>query len=289
MNQQINRLLDGIVWGESPRWRGNKLWFSDIFGKQVRNVDMEGNATLIAEVPSIPSGLGWDQDGNLLIATGAVKILKLKNGHPEVHADLSDLAIGINDMVVDTNGNAYVGSYGYDVRTYKPGMKVNGWVTLVRPDGSFQKVADEMICPNGMVISKDQKRLIVADTFAKQLLSFDIQPDGCLRNRCVWANLEGGPDGITMDADGAIWAAIPHRSVVIRVEEGGNVLQTIQFDKTPLACTLGGPNGDLLFVVTVDAHNELSADELSNQDAAVSKRGSCIEYIPVGVQGIGTP
>lgn len=289
MSEQINRLLEGIVWGESPRWRGDKLWFSDIFGKQVRNVDLEGNATLIADVPAIPSGLGWGLDGNLLIATGAVKILKLKNGQSEVFADLSNTAVGINDMVVDANGNGYVGCYGYDVRTYKPGKKVSAWVTLVKPDGSFQKVADGMVCPNGMIISKDQKKLIVADTFAKQLIAFDIAPDGSLKNRYIWAVLEGGPDGITMDTEGAVWAAIPHMGVVIRVEEGGKVLRTIRFDKTPLACTLGGPNGDLLFVVTVDAHNELSEEELNNQDAALNKRGSCIEYISVGVQGIGTP
>ncbi len=289
MNKQVNRLLEGIVWGESPRWRNDKLWFSDIFGKQVKYVDLEGNATLIADVPSIPSGLGWGQDGNLLIATGAVNILKQLNGKLEVFADLSDTAVGINDMVVDAKGNGYVGCYGYDVRNYKPGMVVNAWITLVKPDGSTRKVADGMICPNGIIISKDQKKLIVADTFAKQLLAFDIEPDGSLINRYVWADLEGGPDGITMDAEGAVWAAIPHLGTVIRVKEGGNILQSIRFDKTPLACTLGGPNGDLLFVVTVDAHNELSEEELSNQDAAVNKKGSCIEYISVGVQGFGTP
>lgn len=287
--EPINRLLDGVVWGESPRWRGDKLWFSDIFGKQIRNVDLEGNASLIADVPSIPSGIGWGSDGSLLIATGAVKILKQKKREFEVFADLSHTAVGINDMVVDTKGNAYVGCYGYDVRSYKLGMDVNAWVTLVRPDGSFQKVAEGMICPNGMVITQDQKQLIVADTFAKQLLAFDIEPDGSLKNRAVWADLEGGPDGITMDTDGAVWAAIPHMGAVIRVQEGGKILETIQFDKTPLACTLGGPNGDILFVVTVDAHNELSEEDLKNQNAAVTKRGSCIEYVSVGVRGFGTP
>ncbi|WP_297098535.1 SMP-30/gluconolactonase/LRE family protein [uncultured Draconibacterium sp.] len=289
MSEQIAKLLDGIVWGESPRWRHDKLWFSDIFGKQVKNVDLEGNATLIADVPTIPSGLGWGEDGNLLIATGAVNILKQKNGEFQILADLSHSAVGINDMVVDTKSNAYVGCYGYDVRTYQPGMDVDAWVTLVRPDGSFEKVADGMICPNGMVISEDQKKLIVADTFAKQLLSFDILPDGGLSNRHVWADLEGGPDGITMDKDGNVWAAIPHMGIVIQVEEGGTVLQNIRFNKTPLACTLGGPNGDILFVVTVDAHKELSEDDLKDQDAALSKKGSCIEYISVGAKGFGTP
>ncbi|WP_346860627.1 SMP-30/gluconolactonase/LRE family protein [uncultured Draconibacterium sp.] len=289
MSKQISRLLEGIVWGESPRWRGNKLWFSDIFGKQVRNVDMNGNATLVEDIPFIPSGLGWGPDGNLLIATGAVKVVKQKDDKFEVFADLSHSALGINDMVVDAKGNAYVGCYGYDVRKYKPGMAVDAWLTLVRPDGSFKKVADGMICPNGMVITQDQKQLIVADTFAKQLLAFDIAPDGSLKNRYVWADLEGGPDGITMDTDGAVWAAIPHMGAVVRVKEGGQVHETIYFDKTPLACTLGGPNGDLLFVVTVDAHNELSEEDLKNQNAAVNKKGSSIEYIQVGVQGFGTP
>jgi sugar lactone lactonase YvrE len=282
-------LLDGLVWGEGPRWHEDKLWFSDIFGKKVMNVDINGEAEIIVDMPTMPSGLGWLPDNRLLIVSGDGKLLRLDPEGLSVAADLSKLAVGINDMVVDNKGRAYVGSYGYDVRNYKPGDSVKAWVSLITPDGNLRIVGDKMICPNGMVITADGHTLIVADTFTKQLIAFGIEPDGSLTNRRVWAQMDSGPDGICMDAEGAIWAATPNAGEVIRLREGGEVTRRIKVSTTPLACMLGGPERRTLFIVTVPAHNELDSDTLNNSAAAQSKQGSCIEIVEVEVPGAGRP
>jgi sugar lactone lactonase YvrE len=289
MNYVTKILLDELVWGESPRWHERKLWFSDIFGKKVMNVDFSGKAESVVDVPNLPSGLGWLPDGRLLIVSGDGRILRQDPSGLSAVTDLSKLAVGINDMVVDHKGRAYVGSYGYDVRSYKPDQEVEAWITLVTPEGDVRVVADKMICPNGMVITSDGNMLIAADTFAKQLVAFNIEEDGSLTGRRVWAYMEAGPDGICIDAEGAIWAATPNRGEVIRLREGGEVTHRIKVSTTPLACMLGGPERRTLFIVTVDAHNDLDVDTLSNPEAAQIKRGSRIEVVDVEVPGAGLP
>lgn len=289
MEENIKRLLSGIIWGESPRWRGEKLWFSDIFGKKVMNVGLDGKPELVADIPMIPSGLGWLPDGSILIAAGNGKILSLKNDILVEIADFSEHASGINDLVVDQKGRAYVGCYGYDVRTYKPGEQVDAWISLVDAYGNIKRVADGLICPNGMVISESGRNLIVADTFAKQLIAFEIQEDGCLANRRIWAETPEGPDGITMDRKGGVWAAIPNNGEVIRILEGGEVTRRIKLQATPLACTLGGIDGKRLFIITVGRHNGLDEETLSNQEDAQKRKESCIEYIDVEIAGVGSP
>jgi Gluconolactonase len=289
MIYKTKTLLDGIVWGESPRWHEDKLWFSDIFGQKVMNVDINGKAETVVELDTLLSGLGWLPDGKLLIASGDCKLLRVDENRTSVVADLNNLAVGINDMVVDNKGRAYVGSYGYDVRNYKTGDKVEAWITLITPDGNVSVAANEMICPNGMIITPDGSTLIAADTFAKQLVAFNIEADGSLTGRRVWAQMETGPDGICLDNEGAIWAATPNAGEVIRLREGGEVTHRVKVSTTPLACMLGGAERKTLFIVTVDAHNELDPETLSNTEAAHSKRGSCIEIVEVDVPGAGCP
>ncbi|KAF6655162.1 SMP-30/gluconolactonase/LRE family protein [Paenibacillus polymyxa] len=289
MKYETKILLDELVWGEGPRWHEQKLWFLDIFGKKVMKVDINGKAEIVVDVPTLPSGLGWLPDGRLLIVSGDGRILRQDPSGLSAVADLSKLAVGINDMVVDHKGRAYVGSYGYDVRSYKPGQEVEAWITLVTPEGDVRVVADEMICPNGMVITSDGNMLIAADTFAKQLVAFNIEEDGSLTGRRVWAYMEAGPDGICLDAEGAIWAATPNRGEVIRLREGGEVTHRIKVSTTPLACMLGGRELRTLFIVTVDAHNDLDVDTLSNPEAAQIKRGSRIEIVDVEIPGAGLP
>jgi sugar lactone lactonase YvrE len=154
----------------------------------------------------------------------------------------------VNELVVDARGNAYVNGGGFDLMAGEPFAP--GIVALVTPDGSARAVADGLAFPNGMLIVPDERTLIVAESYAKRLAAFDIDADGGLSNGRVWADLgEGVPDGICADAESAVWYAdVPNRRCV-RVREGGEVLQTVELDRSCFACALGGPDGATLFMV----------------------------------------
>jgi len=284
----MKTLLEGIVWGEGLRWHKDKLWFSDIYGKKVMRVDMDGNSETVIDVPAMPSGLGFLSDGRLLIVAGDGKLLRVDPDGLFVVADLSDMARCTNDMVVDAKGNAYIGCYGYDIRSYKGGP-ANGWITLVTPEGEVSVAGEDMMCPNGMVITPDGKTLIAADTLAKELVAYTIEENGLLSNRCVWAEMPAGPDGIGLDAEGAVWAASPNTGEIIRVKEGGELLERIPCTDTPLCCTLGGVDRRTLFIITVPVHNSSSTEELSGPDAAQNEAGSKIDIMTVSVSGAGYP
>ncbi|MFC1924738.1 SMP-30/gluconolactonase/LRE family protein [Chloroflexota bacterium] len=272
-------LLDGLVFGEGPRWHEGKLWFSDIYGRKVMTVDLNGKAETIVDVPTLPSGLGWLPDGRLLIVSMAGRrLLRLDPDGLSVAADLSKLAVTCNDMVVDNQGRAYIGSYAYDVVTYKPGAPA--WIILVTTDGDIHVVASEMESPNGMVITPDGHTLIVADTFAEQLIAFNIDSDGCLTGRHIWAQLGAGPDGICLDAEGAIWVALPHTAEVLRCHKGGDVTHRIKVSTSAYACMLGGPDRRTLFIMTAESFNP---EETRN------KRSARIEIVDVDIPGAGLP
>jgi len=272
--------VDGLVFGEGPRWHEGKLWFSDMHDHKVMTVNLDGKTETVVEVPTLPSGLGWLPDGRLLIVSVTDRrLLRLNPDGLSVAADLSKLALLCNDMVVDNQGRAYVGSYGYDLQTYKPGAPA--WIILVTPDGDARVVADEIDCPNGTVITPDGHTLIVADSFAARLTAFDIESDGSLTGRRVWAQVEGvQPDGICLDAEGAIWVAPSNSAEVLRVLEGGEVTHRIKVSTTAFACMLGGPERRTLFTMTADTFNH---------DEARAKRSARIEIVDVDVPGAGLP
>jgi sugar lactone lactonase YvrE len=175
------------------------------------------------------------------------------DGSLVTHADLSHLAAGWNEIVVDGRGNAYVNQPGFDLMG--GAEPASGTIALATPDGSSREVADEVWFPNGMVVTPDNSTLIVAESYRNRLTAFDIDQDGDLSHRRVWADLGTGvPDGICMDVEGAIWYAdVPNRQCV-RVREGGEVLQTITADRGCFSCALGGPNGRTLFIVATEWH-----------------------------------
>jgi len=280
MTNETRVLVDGLVFGECPRWHGGKLWFSDVHAYKVMNVDLEGNTEIIVEVPTRPSGLGWLPDGRLQIVSIAnSQLLRLDPGGLSVVADLSKSATICNDMVVDNQGRAYIGSYGYDLRSAKPGAPA--WITLVTPDGDVRVVTDEIDFPNGTVITQDGQTLIIAESFGKRLTAFDIEPDGSLTGRRIWADLgEAGPDGICLDSEGAIWVASPFTSEVLRVRKGGEITQRIKISTQPFACMLGGPERRTLFIMTA---------ETFNHEEARAKRSGRVEIIEVEVPGAGLP
>lgn len=254
-------LATGLHFGEGPRWHHGKLWFSDFYDHAVKTVDMDGRVETKIELAGQPSGLGWLPDGRMLIVSMLDRtVVRLENERLIVHADLSGVAgYHCNDMVVDDHGRAYVGNFGFDL---DEAMLTRGVpdviahhptaaMALVLPSGAVSVAADGLSFPNGAVITPDGKSLIVAETLAGRLTSFQIAGDGSLSKRRVWAELKGRfPDGICLDADGAVWIANPLSPECVRVGKGGNILQVVETDQPCYACMLGGPDGKSLFMLT---------------------------------------
>jgi sugar lactone lactonase YvrE len=243
-------LLSGLVFGESPRWHEDRLWFSDMGANEVVAVDLDGRSELIATIPGMPMGSGWLPDGRMLIVSSRDgRLLRREpDGSLAIHADLGALsAHPWSDMAVDGRGNAYVGSIGFD---FPGGEFAPGILAMVSPDGSARQVADDLAFPNGVAVTPDNRTLILAESYGHRLTAWDVAADGGLSNRRVWAELgDDYPDGICLDAEGAVWYAdVPHQHCV-RVHEGGEVLQTVDFDRGCFACVLGGEDGRTLFVM----------------------------------------
>ncbi|MBX3587282.1 MAG: SMP-30/gluconolactonase/LRE family protein [Ramlibacter sp.] len=245
--------IRGLAFPESPRWHQGALWFSDFYQGRVFRAAMDGQLDTVAEVPGQPSGLGWLPDGRLLVVSMLERrLLRLDpQGLSEV-ADLSALVPApCNDMVVNARGNAYIGNFGFDLPARAPFAPTV--LVRVTPEGRAEVVARDLHFPNGSVFSPDGRTLIVAESYGQRLTAFDVAPDGGLGGRRVWAQLQGkgvGPDGICLDAQGAIWLASPVSREVLRVREGGEVTHRIPTPDQAVACALGGPQGRTLFVAT---------------------------------------
>jgi sugar lactone lactonase YvrE len=244
-------LLDDLVFVESPRWHQGRLWFSDWVAGQVIAVDDDGHREDVLAVHSAPFSIDWLPDGRLLVVAGSDRRLlrQERDGSLVTHADLGPVcAYPWNEIVVDGRANIYVNSIGYDMMAGEP--PAEGVVALVTPDGSVREVADGVLFPNGMAVTSDDRTLIVAESHGQRLTAFDIDGSGGLANRRVWADLgDGAPDGICLDAEGAVWYAdVPHQRCV-RVREGGEVLQEVVVDRGCFACMLGGPRGTTLYVL----------------------------------------
>lgn len=273
-------LLDGLAFPESPRWHDNRLWFSDMFTHQVATVAPDGKLETIVTVSHQPSGLGWLPDARLLIVSMEDRrLLRLDPEGLTVVADLRDMApFHCNDMVVDRQGWAYIGNFGFDFFVEPPKATV---LILVTPDGQKRIVADEMLFPNGSVITPDGRTLIVGETWAARLTAFTIASDGSLMDRRLWAQLEGAaPDGICLDAEGAMWVASPVSSEVLRVREGGQVTHRISVETQAVACMLGGSDRRTLFI--------LSAPVTRPEIGRAQRRGR-IETAQVEIPGAGLP
>ncbi len=281
MANKLETLLDGLTFGEGPRWRGGKLWFSDFYSHRVMTVDLAGKAKTILEVPQRPSGLGWTPAGDLLVVSMLDKrVLRFDGNTAHPYADLSALAGGpCNDMVVDAQGRAYVGNFGYDRHNGAP--EKTTCIALVGTDGKAVSAAEGLTFPNGMVITPDGKTLIVGETFAHRLSAFDIRDDGMLVNHRVFAETPGCfPDGICLDAEGAVWVTNPQGDAVLRVFEGGRVAQKISTGaRRSFACMLGGADKCTLFVIT----------NVGSGPAIAEKKAGRIETVQVDVPGAGLP
>ncbi|MCW5745988.1 MAG: SMP-30/gluconolactonase/LRE family protein [Alphaproteobacteria bacterium] len=277
----LTTLVDGLTFPEGPRWHDGRLWFSDFYSHRVLAVDEAGKLETIASVPQQPSGLGWTRDGKLLVVSMLDRrLLRLEGDRFTQVADLSALAGGpCNDMVVDAQGRAYVGNFGFD--RHKGEEQRTTCIVRVDPDGRLTTAADNLLFPNGTVITPDGKTMIVGETFAHRLTAFDVAADGTLSNRRQWAHVAGCyPDGICLDAEGAIWVSDPFGHRLVRVFEGGRIAREIPLaPRGAYACMLGGADRRTLFVCS----NSGSGPSMAG------KRDGRIETLRVEVPGAGWP
>jgi sugar lactone lactonase YvrE len=254
-------LMDGIAFGESPRWHDGRLWFSDWGANQVIALDPEGRHEVVVSVPSFPMCIDFLPDGRLLVVDSAQhRLLRREpDGSMVSHADLAAISEKPwNDIVVDANGNAYVNNIGFDFPGGEPGP---GCVALVTPAGTARQVADGLAFPNGMAITADGSTLIVAESYNNRLTAFDIDAAGDLANMRTWADTgDDHPDGICVDADGAVWYADVGNRRCVRVREGGEILAVVDLDRGAFACALSRGDHPQLYVVGQDWGGQPSAE-----------------------------
>jgi sugar lactone lactonase YvrE len=278
----LHTLMDGLRFPEAPRWHEGRLWFSDFYRQEVIAVNLHGESEVQLRLADSPSGLGWRPDGSLLVVSmHEHRLLAMSgNGEPTTVADLAGYASGpCNDMVVDPQGRAYVGNFGFDLYSKEAPRATD--LLRVDLDGSVHRVARDLWFPNGMAITPDGKALIVAETFGHRLTAFAIEADGSLSGRHVFADLPGtSPDGLCLDSEGAVWVADAVGKSVLRVVEGLGVVEKISTgEHQSYACMLGGNDGLTLFIC--------AAPGVGNRAAALQQ--GCILTTTVRVPRAGWP
>lgn len=274
---------EGLSFGEGPRWHEGRLWLSDFFRHRVLSLGPTGEARVEVELDDQPSGLGWLPNGDLLVVAMTSRQVRRVDaaGRIHLHADLAGVAGGnCNDMVVDGQGRAYVGNFGFDTEAAERQPRPAD-LALVRPDGQVEVVAEDLEFPNGSVITPDGRTLVVGESRARKYTAFDISEDGRLSDRREWADVAGkAPDGCALDAEGAIWMADALGAGCFRVAEGGRILDAVQASQTVFACALGGPDRRSLYLVTAPAYTG------SHAEGSTAGR---VEVTTVDVPGAGWP
>ena len=279
----LETLADDFVFLEGPRWHGKQLWLSDMQGNTVYTLSEAGKRSAVATFPHKPSGINFLPDGRVVIVSMADRKLMLveAGGKLVEYADLSKLVEhDINDTVCDASGNIYVGNFGYDLLNHAPPKTAE--LIMVTPQRQCKVVASGLEFPNGAVITPDGRTLIIAETFGHKLTAFDRAADGILSNRRVWAELgEHTPDGICLDAAGAVWVSDFTGGQFVRVLEGGSITDAIPTpNKRAVACNLGGPDGRTLFGLTFEG----TLDEIGS-----GKKLARVEVCRVEVAAAGSP
>ena len=277
-------LLTGLGIPESPRWHAGRLWFCNWIDRQVVAVDVDGNAEVMLTRDPASHSMGysieWLPDGRLLMTGDQVR-RQDQDGSIVVYAEQP-----ANEIVVDVRGNAYINGADFDFAAGAPPEP--GYIKLVTPDGQLRQVADDIQFPNGMIITPDGRTLIISESFAGRLTAFGIDADGGLSGRRVFA--EGlGPDGICMDAEGAVWVGSGGFSVA-RVAEGGRILQRVELGehRAPFALMLGGRDRRTLFICTAEWHVGDGAPANLERLTTGPRTGEILA-LPVDVPGAGRP
>jgi sugar lactone lactonase YvrE len=275
-------VLGGLAFPEGPRWRGGELVFSDMHADEVVAMTPDGGRRTVFKHDQPVSGLGWLPDGRMLVVSMEDrKLMRIEaSRRAVVHGDLGGVATWhCNDMVVDAKGRAYVGNFGFPLPGGEPKPAK---MARVDPDGAVSVAADELVFPNGTIITPDGKTLVVGETFGARLTAFDIAPDGGLSNRRVWAAMpeRAVPDGICLDADGAIWVASPTSNEALRVRQGGEVTDRIDTGRGCYACMLGGADRKTLFLLVAGSSEPVECR---------TNRTASIDAVEVAVAGAGLP
>lgn len=260
---ETQTLLGNLIFPEAPRWHDGWLWFTDQHAQQVIRVNLQGKSEIIATLDDLPGGLGWLADGRLLVVSMSKRqVLVLQNDRLEPYADLRALAsFHCNDMLVDNQGRSYVGNFGFDLHggaEQRPAELI-----LIETDGHPRVVAENLIFPNGCALSLLEPTLLVAETFASRITAFNIEADGSLSNRRIWADLNGAyPDGIALDKQNNLWIAAPNLSRLLLVKEGGEILREVEPAGDPYACMLGGKQHNRLFIASSESDDPITAKSL---------------------------
>lgn len=267
-------LLDGLVFPECPRWRDGRLWFSDVHAHRVLSVDLAGNADVVLELDDRPTGLGFLPDGSLLVGSADRRlVLRVRDGKPSVHADLSGLPIEwLNDMVVTPGGRAYVDAIAHveDPGGDEPVDKI----VAIEPDGTWRVAAERALRPNGIAVTPDGGTLLHASTRRRKVIEWTIGGDGLLSDARVWAETgRWTPDGLCLDADGAVWIGGLSKQHFVRLRRGGEVDRTIEVaGRWATACILGGEERRTLFMATSEPEARRGFIEIA--ETAVAGAGS---------------
>jgi len=273
----------GLKFAKSPRWIGQKLLFLDTHDRCIKSADLQGNVRTVRKLPYLPGGFGVLANGDLVVGDAWHRKLYRWNttGFRQI-ADLSELAgFCLSDGIVDSYGGVYVGDAGFDFLDPLIDPVSNGVIVHINANGNVSVVAGDLFFPGGMVITPDNRIMIVAETLAHRLMAFDIEKDGSLQNKRVWAQFQDDvkPDGICLDCTGAIWVAGTSWRV-LRVREGGDVVRQIRTRRPVFATMLGGPERRHLFMCTSNSN-----------DPIVTRResGATIDISEVETPGCGTP
>jgi sugar lactone lactonase YvrE len=284
---------EGLGFGEGPRWHEGRLWYSDFYRHAIYSMASDGSDEVLEhDVPSQPSGLGWLPDRDLLcVSMLDQKVLRFHDGAVSTFADISEhCEFWANEMIVSSSGYSYVGNFGFDLDARLAELGIERFIAepppttnlvVLDPEGAVIQVVPDMAFPNGTVITPDGATLIIGETFGSQLTAFDIQADGTLTNRRVWAPLEmSASDGMCLDAEDQIWFANAVTRHCVRVREGGEITGLVTCSQTAFACMLGGEDRRTLFIMT-----GTSSDRFEVADKTLGR----IEAVRVDVAGAGTP
>lgn len=278
---QTDILVEGLAFPEGPRWHDGRLWFTDQHAHTINAVTLSGAHDIVATTDDLPGGLGWLPDGRMLVVYMTQRrIMMLEDGALSTYVDLSGLAsFHCNDMVVDANGRIYAGNFGFDL--HGGAETTTAELIQVEPDRTVSVVDNSVVFPNGSVITPDGKTLLVAETFGHRIRAFALGDGGVSGDPRVWAELgDLMPDGICLDAEGALWIASPGTRTLTRVQHGGTKLDHCQTSGTPYACMLGGDDRRTLLVCTSETDDPAKAARL---------RSGRIEATRVAVAGAGLP
>jgi sugar lactone lactonase YvrE len=283
----------GLGFGEGPRWHDGRLWFSDFYRNGIFSIDETGtDERLEHKVPTQPSGMGWMPNGDLLyVSMIDQRVMRVHEGTTSLFADISaHCTFWANDMIVSTSGVSYVGNFGLDLDAVLRDIGVAGLTAMepkpttnlvvLSPEGDVLQVVPDLYFPNGTVITPDGATLIIGETLAFRLTAFDVNADGTLSNRRLFAQMEYvATDGMCLDAEGQIWLANALQPRCLRVQEGGEITGEVVTSQNAFACGFGGADRTTLYIMTAPTSDRFRIGEASEGRLEMAT-------LPVGGAGV---